>query len=519
MSMLLHRLGATVLVFLAVLIFGAGAAIVCGQAAIVVTHGVSMNPVYYQGDLVVVERASSYRTGDIVAYHLPSNGEVVLHRIIGGDASGFQIKGDNNESVDVTRPAAGTVIGRAVLHIAQGGTWLRGLISPPVLGLGTFVLLATGGSTAFARHRRRKRSAKMSRHMTHRPRPLSPIGALPVWWRSAAALTLAIGLLGAWAAAMAWSIPATTAAGTQTPSAAQMIFSYTAAVPQSAAYDGTTVTAPEPVFRKLTDSVDVQYSYQGAPGSIAVTAELATQGGWHSSVPLTPATVFSGLRYEGTVHLDLKALDARAQAAAAATGMPAGPVTIAVTARVHNASGSDFQPTLKFNLTPLQLTLAGGPNDMTVTRTGGTEDAPAAPPAIGVNGVTVPVSTARILSLIAIAATALAGTALILFALRRAPMGEAEAIRRRYGSMLAKVQPMPIPAGHRVIDVTTFPTLAKLADRYGLLVLHWARSEVETFIVQDENTTYRYRAGSEAPTECGARIPAQRELPRVDTDA
>jgi signal peptidase I len=505
-------------VLVTVLAAALGVLLITGQAAVVVTHGVSMNPVYYQGDLVVVQRAPSYRIGDIVAYHLPSNGEVVLHRIIGGDAAGFQIKGDNNQSIDPTRPASDAVIGRAVLHVPQAGTWLKTLTSPPVLAAGTFALLATGGSTAFARHRRKK-SAKMSRHMTHRPHPLPPIGALPLWWRIAAALMLGVGLLGSCTAALAWSTPDTAAVGTPNPSVAQMTFSYTAAVPPSAAYDGTTVTAPQPVFRKLTDGVDVHYAYQGAPGSVAVTAELSTQAGWRSSVPLIPATAFPGNRTEGTVRLDLKAIDVRAQAAAAATGIPTGPVTIALTARVHNATGDDFQPALKFNLTPLQLNLAGGPNDLTVTRTGRTDTAPAAPPAIGVAGVTVPVAAARTWSLIALAAAALAGTALVLFARRRAPRGEAENIRRRYRSMLARVQPMPIPAGHRVIDVTTFPTLAKLADRYGLLVLHWARSDVETFIVQDENTTYRYRAGSETSAGNATRIPFPTGMPRVEADA
>jgi hypothetical protein len=31
--------------------------------------------------------------------------------------------------------------------------------------------------------------------------------------------------------------------------------------------------------------------------------------------------------------------------------------------------------------------------------------------------------------------------------------------------------------------------------------MHWSRSDVETFIVQDEGTTYRYRAGA------GVRLP------------
>jgi hypothetical protein len=49
-----------------------------------------------------------------------------------------------------------------------------------------------------------------------------------------------------------------------------------------------------------------------------------------------------------------------------------------------------------------------------------------------------------------------------------------------------------------VVDVTEFATLAKLAERYGLLILHWSRSEVETFLLQDEGMTYRYSSGAAA---------------------
>ena len=50
------------------------------------------------------------------------------------------------------------------------------------------------------------------------------------------------------------------------------------------------------------------------------------------------------------------------------------------------------------------------------------------------------------------------------------------------------------PAG-RSLDVPDFATLAKLAERYGLLVMHWSRTDVDTFVVQDDGTTYRYRTG------------------------
>jgi hypothetical protein len=38
-----------------------------------------------------------------------------------------------------------------------------------------------------------------------------------------------------------------------------------------------------------------------------------------------------------------------------------------------------------------------------------------------------------------------------------------------------------------------FGTLARLAERYGLLVTHWTRDGVATYLVRDEATTYRYR--------------------------
>jgi hypothetical protein len=72
---------------------------------------------------------------------------------------------------------------------------------------------------------------------------------------------------------------------------------------------------------------------------------------------------------------------------------------------------------------------------------------------------------------------------------------------------------MTTAPGRAPIDVTDFATLAKLAERYGLLILHWSRSGVETFIVQDENTTYRYRTGDTKATERGeseADAPATR---------
>src|SRR5688572_27228731 len=62
----------------------------------VVTHGVSMQPVYYAGDFVLLVKADSYEVGQIAAYHGAGGRVEVLHRIIGGNSdTGYILKGDN----------------------------------------------------------------------------------------------------------------------------------------------------------------------------------------------------------------------------------------------------------------------------------------------------------------------------------------------------------------------------------------------------------------------------------------
>ncbi len=142
-------------------VFGAWA-VITGQVSYVGTYGVSMNPVYYQGDLVIVLKHDSYQIGQIVAYRGTQPGQKVLHRIIGGDAvHGFVFKGDNNQSIDPLHPTEDRLIGRAALHIPKGGVWLGPLLSPTGLGMLGFLFVSSGGAIRtrrdIPRGRRKKR--------------------------------------------------------------------------------------------------------------------------------------------------------------------------------------------------------------------------------------------------------------------------------------------------------------------------------------------------------------------------
>ena len=203
------------------------------------------------------------------------------------------------------------------------------------------------------------------------------------------------------------------------------------------------------------------------------------------------------------MRLDLLALEARARAAAAITGIPASQVTVVVIPRVESAAGARFAPTLSLSLNPLQLTLPGGAPALIVKDSTAVQQATTASRTIDALGGRITVASARTVSTILLLAGLLGVVVLVLLAGRLAPTSEAEGIRRRYAPLLVPVHPMPAPPGRPVVDVPEFATLARLAERYGLLVLHWTRSDMETFVVQDEGTTYRYRTNASDVSDLG----------------
>jgi len=304
-----------------------------------------------------------------------------------------------------------------------------------------------------------------------------------------------VAVIGAALGLVAFTGPTTTTAIEKSPTGRQVTFSYSAHVARSPAYDGTTVTSPDPVFRALANTIQVAFVYRGAPGNVVVDAELSTPSGWHSVLPLARSVTYRGDRYTGRVLLDLPAFERRAQQAARVIGAPADSLTVRVRPRFRSTAGAVFAPGLSLTLTPLQLALAP-PATLTVKDSASVLTTTIVARHLGLFRHQIQVSTARTAALVLLAGGLLAIAAIAVLGQMSAATSEGAQIRRRYAALLAPVYPMPTPPDGPVVEVTDFATLAKLAERYGLLVLHWSRSGVETFIVQDEGTTFRYRSGS-----------------------
>jgi len=111
-----------------------------GNAGYVLVSGQSMEPRYHTGDLVLVEKQSSYHAGQLIAYRVPKGdpmaGAQVIHRIIGGDAKhGFIVRGDNRTAPDVWRPKPQDIVGAKALRLPGAIVILQYLRAPMFLAL------------------------------------------------------------------------------------------------------------------------------------------------------------------------------------------------------------------------------------------------------------------------------------------------------------------------------------------------------------------------------------------------
>jgi signal peptidase len=119
-----------------------------GPTGYVMVRGVSMNPTYHSYDLVLTQRRSSYKKGDVVAYHVPKGeigaGMIVIHRITGGSAeAGYIIKGDNNPDVDPWHPKPKDIVGKAWALAPQAAKVLVFLHAPvPLASLAAGIAVA-----------------------------------------------------------------------------------------------------------------------------------------------------------------------------------------------------------------------------------------------------------------------------------------------------------------------------------------------------------------------------------------
>lgn len=487
-----------------------------GSTTYVITHGVSMEPRFHTGDLAVVRPATHYRVGMVVAYHSSLLKVIVLHRIVAVNNGHYTFKGDNNNFLDPTHPTRSQLVGALWLRVPLGGRVLKALHAQvTAILLCVFVaLLLVGGTERRRRGRRRgNRPARLSR-----PDTVNPLRDHPSAAPSLRSLVIGFGAAAVGfliLAGFAFEHPNTRTATEKIPYAQHAKFTYHADAPRGAVYPDGVVSTGDPIFLALVHRVEIKAVYHfDAPGArrVAGTRQLVLNlsgpSGWTRAIPLTPVRHFTGATSPAATTLDLNAVQSILTQVQKQTGLPSAygyTVSIVLNGHVHATLAGqsverDFTQAMAFTLQPLELQPAaassaagtqhpGGPNSR---QTGSVTRSSTVPNELQVLGRTVSYGTLAWLGLVGFVICGLAMVPLAVLLKRNRAFDEAARIRARYGHLLVPIL-IGDDLGWPPVDVTSFKALVRLAEAAGQVILHHQADAVDTYLVNDNGTVYRYQ--------------------------
>lgn len=498
-----------------------------GFTTYVVTHGVSMEPRFHTGDLGLVRPADEYKVGDIVAYHSSLLHTIVLHRIVAIHDGHYTFKGDNNHFLDPEHPTRSQLVGELWLHLPRAGVVLQALHVPVVDAvtfglLGLFLLYGVGGNEQRRRRRRRQEASGSPSHgrplvSTSRDQPtprLINFGALLV--ASAVAVVTLLAL-----AMFAFTRPAHRIVKRNTPYTQQVGFGYSTRVPAGPVYPDGKIETNDPIFLSIVHQLDVHIAYRfasSAPSTLTGTEDVLLNvfgpSGWTRSFVLAPRTRFAGGETSTEVTLNLSRVQSLMANIEKLTATPGfGSFSLTVQPVVHLTGtvagrpvNTRYEPALGFQLQSDQLLPASGsaPNGSTAgtaptsgqanytpSQVGGVSSPATQPNAITMLGVSVNVSLMRWMSLVGLLLTT-AATLYCYLRKRGEAFEESVQIQAQYGQLI-----VPIVAGEDLgwpaVDVANIKALVRLAESGQRLILHSRSGDVDTYMVNDEGTVYRYQ--------------------------
>ena len=485
-----------------------------GTTRYVTTNGISMEPSFHTGDLALVRPADQYRVGQVVAYHSTLLHVTVLHRIVAHRGGRYFFKGDNNNFIDPTHPTRNELIGALWLRVPHGGrvlAWLHSPLTAAVLtGFAALLLLSAFGERR-RRRNRRKRASESGRqgairmnNQSHGAGRLINVRALLIASVVAMGAFLSLGVI-------AFTNPLHRSVAVKTTYTQQVTFGYHASAPAGPVYPGGVVRTGQPIFLQLVHSALVRVDYRlntSAPASLSgtqkVMLELTGPTGWTRSFQLVGPTHFTGSSASSVVTLDLKQLQSVLARVQKLTGVSADSgYTIAVVPKVHVTGtvagqpvNSSFAPRLSFQLQGMQLQPGAGSGQssggFTPSQKGSVAGIATTNNTLGIAGHSLPVQTIRWAALGGFLLALAVALATLIFR-RSQPFEEAARIQEQYGHLMVPIINAE-DLGWPPIDVPNIKALVRLAESGERLILHHRGAGVDTYLVNDEGTVYRYQA-------------------------
>jgi hypothetical protein len=451
----------------------------------------------------------------------------VLHRIIARHGNRYVFKGDNNNFIDPVQPTRAELLGKLWIHVPHGGFVLKALHAPIVAAVlcvlvGLFALFGVGRQRR--RRGRRRRGASGSKRTGIRlvNGPRHHDGTRPTNYGALLAASAFAVAAFVVLAAIAFVRPAHHRAMQVTPYTQRVTFAYGAHVRRNPVYPDGRVSTGDPVFLTMVHQLNLHIDYRLASGAATnltgsekVVLTMTGPSGWKRTFLLTPSTRFSGSHTSTDVPLDLSQLQGLLSEIEKLTGSPGfgsfalgvGPqVQVSGTVAGRPVSAS-FHPALSFSFASGQLQVATGTSpaggtpsagasaaaaaDFTQTQSGSVTAPVTAPTTLSVFGVSPQIATLRWIAIIGLLIS-IAVTLYLYLRKRGEPFEESFRIMAQYGHMI-----VPIVGGEDLgwppVDVTSFKALVRLAESGQRLILHNRSGDVDTYMVNEEGTVYRYQ--------------------------
>lgn len=474
-----------------------------------------MEPHFHQGDLILTLAQAEYSVNDMVLYDHPEIGPI-FHRIIGIEDNRFVFKGDNNSWIDSFHAADSDVFGKYWVTIPGLGhslTWVRSSAGFSIMSLTIGALMI--GTTVSTRH-----DPKGPRGRRAKPagRKNGILNNSAISVRDAFVLSLAITPVFILLGIFAFVNPSYVPTPINYPYQHVGEFSYASTAPANV-YDGGQLQPGDPIFRRIGDRFDVQFSYTllsegltDATGTYSLSVTVGEANGWTKAVELIPATQFAGSSVSFSAPIQINDFQAVVDNAELATGMELAQYkliiqpTIQLQGLIHGIQWQDnYSPALPFLVNDIQVRLDSQDLDesalLSQSETGATFGSNLEIAQINIFGFNLNIYAVRILFVLLIPVLF---TIMIVsgwqwfFVLKPDRVSQ---IAGRYGPKLVDVTGRKGRHASTDVQVYKIEDLARIADREGATILHETENGVHYYFVDSQNGTYIYRleAGPSEP--------------------
>jgi len=324
-----------------------------GQTTYILLVGNSMEPGFFQDDLILVRESPTYNVNEIVAYEQQEVG-MIFHRINKIQDEFFLLKGDNNWWEDSYKPQADEIIGKFWIQIPNAGKFLRTLRTPTGFSL-FFVFFAVLLFYALYSDRLSGNSQKNGKENESLITQSRKEPTMDKKLSDALYLILSIGFVAIILAIASFTRPIEIVVDDNYQYTNYGNFEYFSTVPEDV-FEGNILESGDPVFRQLSDSININFTYdlvsnysiKNIQGTYRLQAIIKEASGWERAVEIIPPSLISGKTFTSSGLLDLTKIQSLIENFELQTGITNNRYTLAIQPEINlngEIGGRDFEDT------------------------------------------------------------------------------------------------------------------------------------------------------------------------------